>query len=178
MRDRHIMLDLETLDKRPSAVIVAIGAVLFDRDGVHGEFYAGVDIDSCLDLGMTVSGDTILWWLEQAQAAREALYAPAKTPCHLHFVLEDFRVWAGTGSLVWGNGAAFDNVILEAAYRRTLRPPPWDFWNNRCYRTVRNAYPSVARHTPAIAHHALYDAHAQATHLIEIQQSYPEAQIL
>lgn len=37
---------------------------------------------------------------------------------------------------VWGNGATYDNVLLEAAYDRTAITCPWKFWNNRDVRTV------------------------------------------
>lgn len=37
---------------------------------------------------------------------------------------------------VWGNGATYDNVLLEASYDRAGIPCPWKFWNDRDVRTI------------------------------------------
>ncbi|MNL17628.1 hypothetical protein D3C87_1387310 [compost metagenome] len=37
---------------------------------------------------------------------------------------------------VWGNGAAFDNVILRSAYERCGLPPCWEWYNDVDVRTV------------------------------------------
>jgi len=59
----HIMLDLETFGTDNDSVICSIGAVEFDIvTGKRGmEFYQKIDIQSCLDAGLKVSGQTILW---------------------------------------------------------------------------------------------------------------------
>lgn len=73
------MLDLETMGFQSNASIVSIGAVAFDPENdLLGEtFYVNVDLTSCLDHGLGVSGETIIWWLKQSSDAREALF---KTP--------------------------------------------------------------------------------------------------
>ena len=54
----HVMLDLETMGRDSNAVICSIGVVEFDiNTGETGrEFFAKVDIQSCLDRGLTVNG--------------------------------------------------------------------------------------------------------------------------
>lgn len=166
----HVMLDLETMGTTPGSAIVAIGAVRFDPEtgtvgGDGREFYTAVDLASCLEAGLTVDGGTVLWWLEQEDAARRALFT-APTP--LRVALEDFAGWCPEDCQMWGNGAAFDNVILAAAYKALDRRQPWAFWNDRCYRTMK-ALSSVA--SPKFAgtrHNALDDAKHQARHLIDI----------
>ncbi|WNI61736.1 3'-5' exonuclease [Enterobacter asburiae] len=37
---------------------------------------------------------------------------------------------------VWGNGATYDNVLLEASYGRTGIDCPWKFWKNRDVRSI------------------------------------------
>jgi len=69
---------------------------------------------------------------------------------------------------VWGNGAAFDNVILASAYRQANITQPWLFWNDRCYRTVKALSPAVTMQRNGTHHNALDDAESQARHLIDM----------
>lgn len=91
---KHIMIDLETMDNRPTAAIVAIGAVAFDP--ATGEvdtdcaFYINIDLQSSLDAGLTVSGSTVNWWLQQSEAAREEITAPGE---RLEMALFEFSQW-------------------------------------------------------------------------------------
>ncbi len=45
---------------------------------------------------------------------------------------------------------------------------PWNFWNNRCYRTLKNLHPKIELVRTGVHHHALADAKTQALHLLEI----------
>lgn len=160
------MLDLETLDTSPTALILAIGAVKFGRTELGDVFYMAIDIQSCLDKDLTISGSTLTWWLEQSlEAQAEAFKGTIQLPEALrHFAefLEDSDI------KVWGNGAAFDNVILANAYRACGIPVPWKFWNDRCYRTLKNERPEVPLERVGTHHNALDDAISQAQHLIRI----------
>ncbi len=68
MGKMDLMLDLETLDTKPGGTILAIGAVLFDRDTCwscgNGMFYMEVNIASQLPFHATVSADTLDWWMQ------------------------------------------------------------------------------------------------------------------
>jgi exodeoxyribonuclease VIII len=114
---------------------------------------------------MTVS--TVLWWIAQSDQARQEVCKPAE---HVTVVLDAFSQWIGPRDAeVWGNGASFDNVILTNAYTKCILPIPWKFYNDRCYRTLKNLRPNIRMPVPPkIKHHALEDATAQALHLIEI----------
>jgi len=70
--------------------------------------------------------------------------------------------------VVWGNGASFDNAILANAYHKTHLDLPWQYYNNRCYRTIKNCYPNIKLSRAGTLHKALDDAKSQAMHLIEI----------
>lgn len=65
----NLMIDLESMGKKPNAPIVSIGAVIFDpQSGELGqEFYTAVNLESAMEQGAVPDGDTILWWLRQAQ---------------------------------------------------------------------------------------------------------------
>jgi hypothetical protein len=170
-----VMVDFETLDTANSAVLVSLGAAKFnlktgelDNDG----FYAVIDIDSCLREGRTVSQSTLLWWLKQPPEARAVFHDQAKS--ELQEVLSSFTAWLGHADYrLWGNGPSFDLGKLAHAYQSFGMATPWKFYNERCVRTYRalpgaEAIPKVA---PAIAHHALYDAVAQAEHVMQIHQA-------
>lgn len=171
---RDFMLDLETMDTRPSAAIVAIGCVAFDLEDrkIGAEFYRTVDLGTSVAEGGTLDADTIMWWLRQSDPARDRLSVDPQ-PIQLaladfsHFVLSQVQ---DKGDVrMWGNGADFDNVILGNAFRRIDRSPPWTFRNNRCYRTVRAAHPTVLNMPRNGVHHnALDDAAWQANMLIQM----------
>jgi exodeoxyribonuclease VIII len=168
---RNVMLDLETMGNGPNAAIVAIGAVAFDIEtGTIGDkFYKLVDLTTAVDCGGVMDASTVMWWVQQGQGARLALVADAAT--HLRGALDMFADWLtkttnGQEPHVWGNGAAFDNVILASAYRNAGKPQPWKHWNDRCYRTVKALYPAVKLERTGTHHIAVDDAESQARHLI------------
>lgn len=161
---RHIMLDLETLDTRPSAAIVSIGAVEFDTDGpIAGrEFYRVLQQPQQLILGRTESAETLRWWSQQSEEARAVFTAPAVDP---FVALQDFAAFWSGADYLWSNGANFDGVLLTSLYQSFEVPVPWEFWQERCYRTLVDLYHQLACTTPTktpAAHNALADAVAQA----------------
>lgn len=176
---QDVMLDLETMGNGPHAAIVAIGAVEFDvlTQQIGDRFYAAVDLESAVFSGGVMDASTVLWWMEQSDAARGAF---AQGGDNISVALQRFAGWMENRSpldevRVWGNGAAFDNVILASAYRRNNTRQPWQFWNDRCYRTVRALYPDVQMHRQGTHHNALDDAESQARHLIAMLALEPKA---
>jgi hypothetical protein len=160
------MLDLETLGNKPGSVIVAVGAVKFADGKITSTFYARVDPQSCIDAGLKVDVATVMWWLKQSDAARLEI---TKTGEPLAVVLSNFARWLGDADAeVWGNGAAFDNVLLADAYEALRLPRPWKFWNDRCYRTMKSLHPEVPMPRAGTHHNALDDATDQAFHLMSI----------
>jgi hypothetical protein len=75
---RDLMIDIETMGKHERAVITQLAACFFDRNtGEKGdEFLINIDIDSCLDVGLEVTGDTIYWWLKQPKEIQNSLLKP------------------------------------------------------------------------------------------------------
>lgn len=173
----NVMLDLETMGKGPDAAIVAIGAVKFDpATGLGDTFYANVDLASSVEHKGVMDASTVMWWMKQSDAARQRLVTP--DPVCIADALLRFEDWVNGGPHIqrpatdvamWGNGAAFDNVILRGAYERLGLEPPWQFRGDRCYRTLKALHPEVPLPPSEGTHHnALDDAVFQARHLLEI----------
>jgi len=168
-----IMLDLETMGNGANSAIIAIGAVAFDNTGIHGKFYQQVNLQSCVKAGMEMDTSTVLWWLKQSDAARKAFDENEKA-LPIGKVLQMFGSFCTDFNLckMWGNGAAFDNVILSNAYRKCGIIQPWKFWNDACYRTIKNMFPVEEFNRIGVHHNAVDDAETQASHLIEICKQY------
>ena len=164
----HCMLDLETLDTRSTGAILSIGAVMFDKAGIGAEFYRTIDAQSCFDAGLTVSGSTFKWWMAQSGQARKALFEDNVPLQDALFAFAVFlRDQSDGNRKIWGNGSDFDNAMLAHAYNKLGIEVPWQFWNNRCYRTTCDLLNAKQRKQEGVYHNALDDARSQAKHLRE-----------
>lgn len=167
----HIMIDLETMGTRPNAPIVAIGAVAFNAHGVEKEFYCTVSLHSAVRSGAVIDPSTVMWWLGQDKIAQDALTDKQEEAVAIDVALADFMqfVCSYGDSLngVWGNGATFDNVLMHESGKR-CGVLMWEFWKDKCYRTVKGMYPDVKMERTGTHHNALDDAKSQALHLIAI----------
>jgi len=171
----HVMVDLETFSTADNAAIVSIGATKFNpqlsgRECIIDSFDVQIDPKECQLFGMDVDVDTILWWMSsERDDAREELLNHVNGRVDLRGALNAFHDWFGHESLpVWGNGAAFDNVILRNAYRTANMQVPWNFWHDRCYRTLKALAPDIKIERYGTYHSALDDAISQTLHLTRV----------
>jgi hypothetical protein len=169
----NVMVDLETLGTRPGCIVLSIGAVEFDERGIGREFYAEILQDSSRLYGLHADPSTLGWWRKQNDAARAVLTRTENEGDKLPAALQKFSDWCheitNTNNLaVWGDGASFDNPILVECYRVTGLYPPWRFWNDRCYRTLKNLGLMAPVVREGTYHHALDDARVQARHASKI----------
>lgn len=172
----HVMIDLETLGRRAGCAILSIGAVAFDAKSkeLGPELYTVVRLDSCEKAGLHIDPDTIAWWEKQSPEAQKVLKQARATRGNkvLPKALEELDKYLSQFDLkkvkVWGNGSDFDNAILTACYASIEKSPPWEFWNNRCYRTLKSLKPSIKMQRQGTYHNALDDAKSQALHAIEL----------
>jgi hypothetical protein len=175
-----VMIDLETLGRRPGCVVLSIGAVEFGPAGLGREFYIVLDIFGQKSLGLHEDPDTLAWWEAQSIEARQVL-TQARDPKLPKFglSLDLFNEWLSPIGFkrvkVWGNGSDFDNAILSCLYGALDQTPPWDFWNNRCYRTLKNLVPGPKLKREGTYHNALDDAKTQASHAIELMRQLSAA---
>lgn len=177
------MLNIETLGRSANAVIVAIAAAQFDPHGngtIH-EFQMNVDAESCQRAGLTLDASTVMWWLQQSDAARKAI--TRKDASDLHLVLDAFEdfvreIEAHEGkAIVWANSPAFDVAILNSAYKACGRDTLFEFRNERDWRTLTQLYPDIVRaHTrEGVAHEAISDVRNQVAILQKVyQQIFPK----
>lgn len=166
-----IVLDIETLDTRPTAAIIAIAAVRIDPYEVNPvvhSFCAFIDPRSAMQYG-TVDAGTLAWWMQQTDKVR----AQWEGTTSLRDGLLNFSAWfPDENREVYGRGSDFDNTILAHAYRVLEIPMPWKFRNNRCLRTLTALAPSVPFVRAAVEHDALADAIAEAEHLVKLYKHY------
>jgi len=166
MEYTDVMLDLETMGRKSDSALVSIGAVEFNLlTGETGrEFYKVIDLQSCLDVGLKVEASTIYFWLQQSQAARDAICKDKKLP--LATVLHMFEKWMDelpTEVNLWGNGARFDIGKLEDAYRACNMENPWYFRSERDVRTLVAFAPQIKERMPfdGIEHNPIDDCKHQ-----------------
>lgn len=177
----HLMIDLETMGNKPTAPIIAIGAVLFEPSSgeLGSEYYAVVDLESSMVMDSVADPSTILWWLKQSAEAREAITSDSRV--HITNALGGLRRLIDENCTsksvqVWGNGATFDNVIIRASFERHGLSCPWQFWNDRDVRTIVELGRAVGFNPryeipfEGDMHSALADARHQAKYVSAIWQ--------
>jgi DNA polymerase III epsilon subunit-like protein len=158
----NVMIDLETMGIRADSVVLSIGAVYFGGGKLGDTFYAVLDTTDQQERGRRIEQEVLQWWAKQSENAKAVIHA-TQTPTDQ--VLDDFAEFLGNSNLqVWGNGASFDNIILYSLYQDFDRKPPWNFTNDRCYRTLKNIAisPTGLPARKGTHHNALDDAIHQA----------------
>lgn len=164
-----VMIDLETLGTGTNALILSIGAQVFDlekqRCYSQRVFHANIDPEDAQRHGQVIDASTVDWWMQQDGTTRRLLKAQRQG---LITALTQFADWLSTFSpyLVWGNGSTFDISILEDAYNLLSFKVPWGFRDVRDMRTIIDIAArlgvEIPRTLPRTAHNALDDAIAQA----------------
>lgn len=179
-----VMVDLETLGKEPGSIVLAIGAVAFDMDTRYvgaeetgHQFSTYLDPISQQNAGLKIDANTVLWWMDQAEEARQAIVQATKHPFHLALVSfsewlefvcgEDLEEVDYLDVEIWGNGANFDAPMLRALYKAAGVRCPWGFWSESCHRTTRRRlhqrYKDLGEpEFQGERHNALHDAVHQA----------------
>ncbi len=157
----ELMFDLETLDTKPSAVVLSVGAVVWET--FHNEapgltwepverFMRVLNIQEQVDRQRTVSQDTLLWWHRQDPTAKAEVFNPKRQP--VEAVLNDLFTFAQqftVGDLqlnaFWASPATFDFPIWEDLAMTFSNFVPWTYRQKYDVRTVvREANLSAKNH--------------------------------
>ena len=172
-----IMVDIETLGKRPGSVILSVGAVEFDIKNAEilGEFYAVIDLESSIHNGLTVDSSILLWWmLDDQQEARndilkvyededEDVYDLSEVLIDISSFVESCRE-EDNDLRVWANPPSFDLMILESAFDVMYMEIPWKHYEMMDLRTLKKIYKGdrLKFEVKGVKYNALYDAKLQA----------------
>ena len=157
------MFDLETLDTKPSSVILSLGAVRFDprEDGIDhndGRLSMRLEIDSQSGMGRTISDATLEWWSQQSKEAQDAAFGDDNRIPVIEAV-EKFHKFVWGCDRIWSQGS-FDVNIMEHLYTSIQKPYTWQYWQVRDSRTL---FDFVDGNMDRTKHHdAVEDAIAQA----------------
>lgn len=171
----HIMIDIESLNTTPDCVILTIGAVRFDPKGtgIVERLELRPTIEEQTDTyGRTINEDTLRWWGEQSpEAIEEAMGDWGRES--FSDCMEKLYKFCWNRTNVWSNGAGFDCVVMEHAWRQLAAKPnpiPWPFWSVRDTRTLYDITSVKLKDGGHVtSHKAVEDAERQA---IVVQQAY------
>ena len=173
-----VMIDLETLGSNSNSVIVSIGAVPFNVEtGEYSRehsFFVHIDIQDSLNQGLTVEGDTIVWWMQQTKEARETNFYPSKATIFtlrnaLAKLIGWFQYHTERGVRVWGNGARFDLGLLQNSFAKVGFKVPWLYKDERDVRTLITFKPELKYYAEDL-HNPIEDAIVQIDYTSKIYQ--------
>ncbi len=179
---REMMIDLETLDTKNSAVVLSIGAVVWEVVGTEkindpdknssvvfivDRFYRALEIDEQVNKGRTVSLDTIRFWMDAHPAAREEAFdwrgrvLPAMALAQFY----TFKNKHPGISSFWAKPSTFDFPIWEDLADDFGAEVPWRYNQKYDVRTVvREASYSAKDHDYSkivgVPHTPIYDCEA------------------
>jgi hypothetical protein len=172
---KDIMIDLETLGKNSNSVILSIAAVQFDIETgqIGKQFRREIQIQSCLNAGLKIDADTLLWWLDQSEEAR-AVFQKTREGETLQKALIMFTAFLNSMKTpidelsLWGNSARFDLGLLTDAYKAIGGEIPWNFFNELDVRTLVRFRPGIkeiekaaAKAAGLVLHDPIVDCHVQ-----------------
>jgi len=162
MPTNHVMIDIETYDTKPTAVILSIGACLIGNSSIC--FYEEVHTETQFE--RTTSIATKEWWEKQGNPPIHGLNP-------LYHVLDRLALFLKTNTIgepiIWCKGTDFDTAILTHAYNQLYIPVPWKYNNVRDCRTI---YKVLGLFPEPAQHNALQDAQAQAVLLKDVITEY------
>lgn len=160
----RVMLDTETLGTEPGAIVLSVGAARFDLDGVTDTLYRSIDMIDAQEHGLTIDANTLDWWLYQDEEAKEVLYDGSE----MIPALEALASFVVNADEVWANSPSFDCRLLEAAYDAIGVGTPWEYYEERDYRTLKRLPITVDWEPEGVDHNALDDAVNQAEYAAEV----------
>lgn len=170
----HVMIDLETMGTSCIAAPMSIGAVVFTMQGdIKGTYHTGIELKSCVDIGMEVDPGTIEWWMKQSKENQDRVLSLKRKPIGL--ALQGMiDVFNSIGlnrymTCMWSHGSIFDMVIVENAFRLLGKTEMWwKFTNVRDTRTLFDV--ANYEYKAKGGHDALEDAMSQAEAVVAAYQ--------
>ena len=158
---KDIMVDLETLGRKPGCVVHEIAAVEFDITTMKPgrSFRVSIDIEDAERNGLTIDDETWEWWEEKGGVVLD-------DPQSFADGFNQFAAWLNEIGPVrfWSCGTCFERPILEHCFGLLDLDLPYHYGAGRDFRTVWDlAFPGVKREK--VAHRALADCYEQIKQL-------------
>ena len=152
-----LILDIETLSRRPNAVITEIGIIAFNRADfiAFDEVVLHPGLFPQIEAGRHIESETLQFHRKNKTLPLKISDEDPFTTIHL---LAQF-IRKHNPQHIWIQGPDFDRPILESFFQQFGADLPWDYWRIRDSRTAWNlAFPGV-KHSPR-PHTALADCKA------------------
>lgn len=127
-----ITIDFETCALLPTAAVICVAAVAWNRNGIYSPFYAETekyphDFFAPIDIrGMYIDGfdfdkKTQEWWSNKSEAVKNLLTAPDENLSPIDVVLKDLNDWINGIKLqhnnedyyLWCQGSDFDIPLIR-----------------------------------------------------------------
>lgn len=157
-----VIIDIETLDTAPTAVILSIGAFAFDRFDLNGTleniknssieknegpyhlYYVCNLNDQLVSSKRTISQSTLDWWRRQSHENNKHIflnYNSQNLEKALNALLDKMNEWKRLSDnfRFYFRGTDFDPVIIKNAFSEYGLPTPWEYYNVRDVRTYIDA---------------------------------------
>jgi len=169
----HLMIDFETLsadvEKAPA---LSVGIVVFNLDDEDSYDTLDAedrgsevifDVPSQLKAGRIIDYNTTMWWMNQSNVAKRAVFNEDVKRIHVASWLTDFFSILPKNVGLWGNGSYFDISLLESLAKTfEIAIPKTLFRNVYDLRTLRMLAGKPNLHIPrGVEHNALDDAKYQ-----------------
>lgn len=179
-----MMLDLETLDTRPTAIVLSFGAVVFRDAGGAAEVIEHLKLrlqmtEQAAEGKRTFSEDTLRFWLNQDAAVRADAFGLGILE-RVHPIIAMKRVsrlfYKHNCEEIWSKGPHFDGVIWEDLCRSFHMQCPWNPRQHRDVRTLCEEAGLPHNWKPAqvvfqgVPHDPVYDCLEQIHAICEARQ--------
>ncbi len=157
MQTLDITIDFETCALCPTAAVMSVGAVAWNREAEGNPFYfedftlpdlfvyyKHVDMRSQFVEGFTFDNDTAKWWAQKSDEAKRAVLDCDDTPLtSIQQVTENLLEWmkevkemvGANNAMLWSQGSDFDIAILRNICDKYNVEIPVPYKNFRDHRT-------------------------------------------
>lgn len=176
--DITIMVDTETLDIKPTAVVTQLAFIVAPtRDLTEVLAFDSwyLPLQPQLDSGRTIGGDTLIWWMDQSDEARakfkenrggdsDVLVAFVRSFIRkVDMAIQEAHSTGGKVDIV-AKGPQFDIVIIESLISLCGEEAPWKYNWISDLRTLMNraeVHTDDVKHDDIVKHVALEDCRLQ-----------------
>lgn len=123
----YVMIDIETLDTRDSAIVLSVATCAFNDTNLQtynelkdssNIYYAEFNINEQEQCGRTIGLNTLEWWLKQPNfklKSKDSKSFALPTTYFLNNLTQFIEINGVDG--IWSNGPSFDMIILKSLYQ-------------------------------------------------------------